>query len=238
MTEGTGAGPGTVAANRDVPALFNLRRPAILGRFKGVCRPWRRLFNGWAGSFPAAQDTGVNAVSRHASESDKNFIRQFSAVIGALVLFAAALLAGASIIYSAQPDKTAPHPEQATKQRLAPVAGVYAGNTGRAAMAAANAAASKSTTAKAAYGGTTDGKAIFDHLCTSCHTSGVAGAPIVGNKKDWAPRIAEGVPTLIKHAVDGYTGPDGNHMPAKGGNPNLTHEQVANTVKWMVSQVK
>ncbi|HET6588165.1 MAG TPA: c-type cytochrome [Oleiagrimonas sp.] len=172
------------------------------------------------------------------SKSDRDFVRQFSMVIGGLALFAVCLLIGAGIIYSQQPDKTAPHPEQTTRQRLAPIADVYAGDTGRAAMAAAKAAAAKAAASKVAYGGTTDGETIFNKLCTSCHTAGVAGAPVVGNKKDWAPRIAEGIPTLIEHAVNGYTGPDGNHMPAKGGNPALTKEQVANTVKWMVSQVK
>ncbi|MDN5924270.1 MAG: cytochrome c5 family protein, partial [Xanthomonadales bacterium] len=43
---------------------------------------------------------------------------------------------------------------------------------------------------------------------------------------------------LISHAIHGYTGPDGNVMPPKGGNPSLTDEQVANTVKWIVSQAK
>ncbi len=159
-------------------------------------------------------------------------------VIGALAVFAACLLGAASYIYSQQPDKQSPHPERTIQQRLAPIAEVYAGDTGRAAMAAAKAAAAKAAASKVAYGGTTDGETIFNKLCTSCHTAGVAGAPVVGNKADWAPRIAEGIPTLIKHAVEGYTGPDGNHMPAKGGNPALTKEQVANTVKWMVSQVK
>ncbi|HJU08981.1 MAG TPA: c-type cytochrome, partial [Rhodanobacteraceae bacterium] len=81
------------------------------------------------------------------------------------------------------------------------------------------------------------GKTIYGNLCHSCHDAGVTGAPKLGNKADWAPRIAEGIDTLVKHAIDGYTGPDGNHMPAKGGNPALTDAQVEATVKWMVSQV-
>lgn len=185
------------------------------------------------------EDTGVDTVAhRQISKSDKEFTRQFSLVIGFLAVFAACLMAAASYIYHRQPDEKADAVAQTTQRRLAPVAAVYSGDTGRAAIEAAKAAAAKAAASQVAYGGTTDGKAIFDHLCTSCHTAGVTGAPIVGNKKDWAPRIAEGIPTLIKHAMDGYTGPDGNHMPAKGGNPALTEEQVANTVKWMVSQVK
>ena len=66
----------------------------------------------------------------------------------------------------------------------------------------------------------------------------MAGAPKLGDKSAWKPRIAQGIDTLIKHAENGYTGPDGNHMPARGGNPSLSDEQIAATVKWMVSQSK
>jgi cytochrome c5 len=54
----------------------------------------------------------------------------------------------------------------------------------------------------------------------------------------WGPRIAEGLDTLIKHATDGYHGPDGNFMPAKGGNPSLTDAQVKAAVTWIVDQAK
>ena len=93
-------------------------------------------------------------------------------------------------------------------------------------MQAAAEAAAKAAASQVAYGGTTDGKTIYDNLCNSCHTAGVAGAPKLGDKAMWGPRIAEGLDTLIKHAIEGYNGPDGNFMPAKGGNPALTDEQV------------
>jgi cytochrome c5 len=177
-------------------------------------------------------------VSGQTSKSDQSFLRQFSMVIAFLALVALLLIGLASYIYSREPAYQAPGAEQATAQRIAPVAGVYAGDTGRAAMQAAQAAAAKAAASQVAYGGTTDGKEIYGQLCHSCHTAGVAGAPKLGDKAAWAPRIAEGIDTLVKHAIDGYTGPDGNHMPAKGGNPALTDEQVANTVKWIVSQAK
>ncbi|HEX7340782.1 MAG TPA: c-type cytochrome [Rhodanobacteraceae bacterium] len=172
------------------------------------------------------------------SQSDKEFTRQFSKVIAILAVFAACLMAIASYIYSRQPDDVANAVAQNTQQRLAPIANVYAGNTGAAAIAAAKAAAAKAAASQVAYGGTTDGKTIFHDLCTSCHTNPATGAPQLGNKAEWAPRIAEGIPTLIQHALHGYTGPDGRHMPAKGGNPALTEKQIAATVKWIVSQAK
>ncbi|HET8897574.1 MAG TPA: c-type cytochrome [Rhodanobacteraceae bacterium] len=172
------------------------------------------------------------------SPSDRTFLHHFSAMIAGLAILALCLIGVAVAIYNSTQGPARQTDPDAVATRLAPVGAVYAGDTGRAAMQAAQDAAAKAAAAQVAYGGTTDGKEIYDHLCHSCHTAGVAGAPKLGDKANWAPRIAEGIDTLIKHATDGYTGPDGNVMPAKGGNPALTSEQVANTVKWIVSQSK
>lgn len=172
------------------------------------------------------------------SDSDRAFLRQFGKMIIMLIVVALILGGLALGIYSQIPAEHNPDILQQTQARLKPVGGVYAGDTGRAAMQAEQAAAAKAAASQVAYGGTTDGKTIYGKLCTTCHTAGVAGAPKLGSKSAWAPRIAQGIDTLIKHAINGYTGPDGNHMPAKGGNPALTKQQITNTVKWMVKQAK
>lgn len=170
--------------------------------------------------------------------SDKGFLRQFSILIAGLCVLTLVLIVTAISIYDHEPEDTNPDAAKAVAARLAPAGAVYAGNTGLAAMEAAQAAAAKAAASQVAYGGTTNGKVIYDHLCTSCHTAGINGAPKLGNKADWAPRIAEGLSTLIQHATHGYTGPDGNHMPAKGGNPALTDAQIKAAVTWIVSQAK
>jgi len=172
------------------------------------------------------------------NDSDRSFLRQFTKLISGLLVLTVVLILSARAIYDHEPKETDPNVQAQTDARIAPAGAVYAGNTGRAAMAAAQAAAAKAAAAQVAYGGTTDGKTIYDNLCTSCHTAGINGAPKLGNKAMWAPRIAEGLDTLIKHATDGYTGPDGNHMPAKGGNPALTDAQVKAAVTWIVDQAK
>jgi cytochrome c5 len=177
-------------------------------------------------------------VSGTPSKSDKSFLQQFSLLTTGLSVLTVLLMILAYWIYSDIPKESDPTQVQAKNDRIAGVGGVYAGDTGRAAMQAAQEAAAKAAAAQVAYGGTTDGKTVYDNLCHSCHTAGVAGAPKLGDKAAWSARIAEGIPTLIKHAIEGYKGPDGNMMPAKGGNPSLNEEQVTNTVKWMVSQVK
>jgi cytochrome c5 len=141
-------------------------------------------------------------------------------------------------IYSNIPKEQDPAVAKRTEQRIAPVGAVYAGDTGRAAMLAAQEAAAKLAASQVAYGGSTDGKTIYDNLCHSCHTAGVAGAPKLGDKGAWGARIAEGTATLIKHAIEGYTGPDGGIMPPKGGNPALTEEQIHATVDWMLGNLK
>ena len=103
--------------------------------------------------------------------------------------------------------------------------------------AAAKAAALAKAASQVAYGGTKDGKVIFDNLCTACHTTGVGMAPTLDHSH-WDKRIAQGKDTLYKHAIEGYTGPDGGIMPPKGGNPALTEEQIHATVDWMLGNLK
>jgi len=81
------------------------------------------------------------------------------------------------------------------------------------------------------------GKKIFRATCSMCHQTGAAGAPIIGNKAEWKPRIAQGMPTLYKHAIKGFTGKKGM-MPAKGANPSLSDEDVKAGVDYMVSKAR
>jgi cytochrome c5 len=81
------------------------------------------------------------------------------------------------------------------------------------------------------------GEKVFKGTCAMCHKTGASGAPIIGNKADWAPRIAQGMPTLYEHALKGFTGKKGA-MPAKGANPSLSDDDVKAGVDYMVSKVK
>ncbi len=177
-------------------------------------------------------------MSGSLTKSDQSFLRQFGLLIAGLHVLAAMLLIMAYVIYSREPKETNPDQPRQVAARLAPAGAVYAGDTGRAAMAAAQEAAAKAAAADVAFGGSTDGKVIYEGLCHSCHTAGVAGAPKLGDKSAWAPRIAQGIDTLVQHAINGYHGPDGNFMPPKGGMPSLNDEQVAATVKWIVAKAK
>jgi cytochrome c5 len=177
-------------------------------------------------------------VTNPVTDSDRVFLKHFSMVIGFLVLVMFALIFLAMHIYADHPAATAPDAQKQAVERVAPVGAVYAGDTGKAALLAAQEAAKKAAESQVAYGGTLDGKTIFGNLCQTCHTNAATGAPVISDKAAWAPRVAKGVSTLVDHAINGFQGPDGKMMPAKGGNPSLTNDQVKATVEWMVSQVK
>ncbi|MDO4226544.1 cytochrome c5 family protein [Neisseria sp.] len=101
-----------------------------------------------------------------------------------------------------------------------------------AASDAAGAAAPAAATASA------DGKKIFDTACAACHgaTSAIPNSPKITKNDEWAPRIKQGKETLFKHALEGFTGPSGSMMPAKGGNASLTDDEVKAAVTYMVNQ--
>lgn len=79
------------------------------------------------------------------------------------------------------------------------------------------------------------GEAIYKKTCFMCHGTGTAGAPMLGDKADWGPRIAQGDELLLKHAIEGFTGEKGI-MPAKGGNAALSDVDVKAALDYMVSQ--
>jgi len=78
-----------------------------------------------------------------------------------------------------------------------------------------------------------NGEALFNQNCSVCHDNGVAGAPIVGNKADWGPRVAKGKAALYNSALNG-TGA----MPARGGNASLNDDQIKAIVDFMVSKAQ
>ncbi|MFD0739632.1 c-type cytochrome [Lysobacter koreensis] len=167
---------------------------------------------------------------------DLEFLKKFSLVLGLLVLVTVGLILGALYLHKQLPQAVDPAVAKRTAQRIAPVGAVYAGATGAAAQSAANAAAAAAAASQVAYGGTLDGAVIFDSLCAGCHKSGAGGAPMM-LAAQWAARLPQGKDTLHKHAIEGYTGAAGV-MPAKGGNPALTDEQVIATVDWMLGNLK
>jgi len=74
--------------------------------------------------------------------------------------------------------------------------------------------------------------ALYTQMCQTCHATGVAGAPKVGDKAAWAPRLAQGVDGLTASAIKGK-----GAMPPKGGS-TASDAEIKTVVTYMVNSVK
>jgi len=73
----------------------------------------------------------------------------------------------------------------------------------------------------------------YNETCSACHSNDAIGAPVVGDKELWNERLKLGIQTIYTHAIDGF-----NAMPPKGGNIDLTDEEVKAVVDWMINSSK
>lgn len=78
-----------------------------------------------------------------------------------------------------------------------------------------------------------DGAATYNTACVGCHMTGAAGAPKMDDKDAWAPRIAQGSDVLYASALEGK-----GVMPAKGGQMQLSDDEIKAAVDYMVEQAK
>ena len=156
------------------------------------------------------------------SHKDDVFIRVFVGVLLGLVVFTIAIIILANSVGQLEQQRvggglTGP---AAVEDRIQPVAKVRITGQTPAAPAAAAAPIERS------------GKQISEAACNACHATGAAGAPKIGDKEQWAIRANQGVATLVDHAINGI-----GAMPAKGGNPTLTDEEVRKAVVYMLEEV-
>ncbi|SDW95600.1 c-type cytochrome [Marinobacter mobilis] len=115
--------------------------------------------------------------------------------------------------------------EDEIRARIAPVGEVCLQGDDSCGAAAAPAAAASS--------GPRSGEDVYNGVCAACHGMGIAGAPKVGDAAAWAPRIDQGMETLLSHALGGF-----NAMPAKGGCASCPDEEIESAVEYMVEQSK
>jgi cytochrome c5 len=75
------------------------------------------------------------------------------------------------------------------------------------------------------------GEEVYKASCQACHSTGIANAPKPDDKAAWEPRVATGLDTLIKTAINGK-----GAMPARGGNPAITDEEIKAVIIYMTSK--
>lgn len=144
---------------------------------------------------------------------------------------AAATPAPAAAAPAATTPPATPAPAATTAMPAAPATTAAAAPATETTVAAAAPVAD--TAQQAAPTAGIDGEKIYRSICFSCHDVGIANSPKLGDKAAWAPRLAAGQETLYTHSLQGF-----NAMPAKGGNPALSDDEVKAAVDWMASQAQ
>ena len=157
--------------------------------------------------------------------TDKEFYRMFSLVtifiIGLTILIA--ILSNIFASYSLHPSKQ--YKEELQKresQRTKPIANINL---------ASNPTIKQEIPVAITSSDKLSGEEIYKTVCMSCHTSGAAGAPVIGKSDQWIERIAKGEQSLYLNAINGI-----GVMPAKGGASSLSDDNIKAAVDYIISQ--
>lgn len=74
------------------------------------------------------------------------------------------------------------------------------------------------------------GEHIVRAQCAKCHEAGVGGAPRIGDREAWAPRLKDGLDNAVRVAIRGHGG-----MPPRGDQANLTDAEMRRAVLYMIN---
>jgi cytochrome c5 len=72
------------------------------------------------------------------------------------------------------------------------------------------------------------GQQIVKAQCSKCHATGKGGAPKIGDRAAWIPRLKPGLDVVVRSAINGHGG-----MPARGGMANLTDAEMRSAIIYM-----
>jgi cytochrome c5 len=72
------------------------------------------------------------------------------------------------------------------------------------------------------------GEQIVAAQCVKCHQAGEGGAPRIGDRAAWTPRLKQGLDNLVLAAIRGHGG-----MPARGGMADTTDAEIRNAILYM-----
>jgi len=88
------------------------------------------------------------------------------------------------------------------------------------------------TVAGAGAGADKSPKELYQGACAACHGTGAAGAPKLGDAAAWAPRLEQGLDTLVNHAINGK-----GAMPPRGGS-QYSDDQIRSIVEYILDESK
>ena len=76
------------------------------------------------------------------------------------------------------------------------------------------------------------GQQIVQERCAKCHQTGEGGAPKIGDRSAWVPRVKQGLDIVVRSAIKGHGG-----MPARGGQADLTDAELRSAIVYMMNPV-
>ena len=77
------------------------------------------------------------------------------------------------------------------------------------------------------------GEVTYQRFCISCHSSGVSGAPLLGNALAWSPRIGKGDDVLLEHTIEGMPS---SGMPPRGMCAACTDQELLDAIHYMTGR--
>ena len=166
---------------------------------------------------------------------DQKFFDMYSLVIGVLAAIALAILVLAmkmSDLTQGVYTRDTVEYQAAVAERIAPVGRVYLpGEEQEAPAPVVEAAAEPEPVAT-----TMNGPQVYNTACLACHSTGVGGAPMVGDAGQWTERLARGTDALYDSAINGFDGDAETPMLPKGGRADLSDQEVRDAVDYMIAE--
>jgi cytochrome c5 len=176
---------------------------------------------------PSSQDTENSGLIKTPTQL-------IVVVVLAFIVPIAAIFTIIHFVMSDSKSRTTPGmSDKAVAERIKPVGSTPDIEKGPSPLVPAPAAVAVAAATGDAAAPAASGKMVYDASCQACHGAGVAGAPKLGDKAAWAPRLGAGVAALHASAIKGK-----NAMPPKGGNLSLADADVKAAVDYMVAQSK
>ncbi len=76
-----------------------------------------------------------------------------------------------------------------------------------------------------------DVEATYNQSCMACHTTGAAGAPMLGDAEAWNERLEKGMDQVLANAINGV-----GAMPARGLCMSCSDDDLQALIDYMIEQ--